>query len=150
MSCDRAALREELNGRLLPELRRLGFEGPPRIAGNVLLHEYRRAAPYGTDVLRIQLDKEARPRFVLLLHVEPGEGLAAVMARGGTILAGGLPWFRADPRFWQRWIGETRTREREAVAACIALLPEVEDWWREPRATAHIRVWPVTYVATAR
>src|SRR5688500_2040040 len=148
MSCVRAALREQLSGRLLPELLRLGFEGPPRIAGNALLHEFRRAAgPRGTDVLVIQMEKHGRPRFLLLLHVGPPEGMDAVMARGGTVIAGSVTprkgassrhWFRADPGLWQRWTVSPRTLEREAVDACVALLPEIEAWWGERQATKHI------------
>jgi hypothetical protein len=155
MSCVRAALREELSGRLVPELRRLGFDGPPRIAGNALLHEFRRPAdPRGTDVLVLQMEKHGRPRFLLLVHVEPAEGMEAVMARGGTVIAGAITprrgtssrhWFRADPGLWRRWTGSPRTLEREAVDACMALLPEIEAWWSTQQPTQHIVTWPVTY-----
>ena len=157
MSCTRASLREEINGRLVPELLRRGFAGPERIAGNGLLHEFRRSSERGTDVLVLQWEKHGRPRFLLLLHVEPPEGLDALVARGGTILAGALTprrgassrsWFRADATWWQRWTGAAGTNARDVVAVCLALLPEVEDWWGTPRATAHIAVWPVTYAAS--
>ena len=102
----RSALRRQLSERLLPELRRLGFTGPGQIAGNTLLHEFRRPSARGTDVLTVQMEKHGRPRFLLLLHVEPPEGMDALIARGGTVLAAAVQprkgassgrWFRADP-----------------------------------------------------
>jgi hypothetical protein len=157
MKSIRAASREQMNERLLPELRRLGFQGPSRIGGNRLLHELRRAGPRGTDVLTIQLEKYGLPRFVLGLHVEPPQGIEAVIARGGTVIAGSARprkgpstrhWFRADASLWQRLRGSGRTYEREAVDACIALLPEIEAWWAVQQPTKHIAAWPVTYAAS--
>jgi hypothetical protein len=62
-------------------------------------------------VLVLQLEKHGRPRFLLLFHLEPPEGMEDVMARGGNVIAGAVAphqgtssrhWFHADPGLWQR------------------------------------------------
>jgi len=154
MSHVRSALRQQLSERLLPELRHLGFTGPARIAGNSLLHEFRRPGLRGTDVLTLQMEKHGRPRFLLRLHVEPPEGIEVLIARGGTVLTASVQprkgassrhWFRADPGLWERWTRSGRTDERAAVDACLALLPEIEAWWSTGEPSTHIATWPVTY-----
>ena len=65
MSTARQRLRQELTSRFVPLLRRRGFEGPERIAGNATSHEFRRTTAAGTEVLTIQFEKYQRPRFSL-------------------------------------------------------------------------------------
>ena len=138
MTTIRSALRHELTERLLPVLRNAGFRGPSKLSGNALVYEFRRAGTRGCDVLAVQFEKHGLPRFVLNVHVEPPESIQSVIARGGTIITGSVKptrgmfsrsWFRADPTFWQRLRSPSRTLEKEAVAACAALLPEIEAWW---------------------
>lgn len=159
MNKNRANLRKQITQRLLPELRKLGFEGPTSIDGNQLLHEFRRSRAGGTDVLTIQLEKRGLPRFLVTLYVEPSEGMEAVSAKGSTVIVGSVKprrgsstrsWFRADPTFWQRLLGSSHTREIAATEACIALLPEIESWWAVQQSTNHITAWPVTYAAKPR
>ncbi|MCC7247092.1 MAG: hypothetical protein IT473_00535 [Lysobacter sp.] len=158
MKTARGALREELTATLLPELRRLGFEGPSRIDGRALVYEFSRRDGDIRHVLTLQLEKRGLPRFVLGLALEPPEGFAALTARGGTTMTGQLRprrdasvrgWFRADPTLWQRLRGDRASRHVEAVAACVALLPEVESWWRDPKSSAHIVAYPVRFPGTA-
>lgn len=85
MKSNRTRLREEIGTRFLPELRKVGFEGPDSIRGNTPVHEFRRPGPRSTDVLTIQLEKRGLPRFVVRLHVEPPAGIDEVMARGGAL-----------------------------------------------------------------
>ncbi len=150
----RKTLREELTARFVPALRQRGFNGPDRISGNGLLHEFRRSRGGVVHVLSLQFDKYQRPRFILNVHVEPPEGLEPVMARGGTVVSGRAApgrgggagsWFRADRPWWQRLVGISSTREQEAVSAAIAMLEEIEHWWDVQAPSEHIRTWPTTY-----
>lgn len=151
----RARLRSALSKRLVPLLISSGFEGPSSIAGNAILHEYRRRSSDGTQVLTIQLEKYQRPRFVINLHVEPFEGMEKLISRGGILATGRLKakpgpwtrsWFRADRPWWQRVIFRRRdTLEEQALDQCLSLLPEVEVWWGTRLPTAHIDSSQVTY-----
>lgn len=152
-------LREQISKRLLPELCRMGFQGPSHITGNALLHEFKRVGPTGNEVLTIQMEKHGLPRFILGLYMEPPQGIEAVIAQGGTVISGQLKarkgastkcWFRADPTLWQRIRGQSGTYEERAVNACIALLPELESWWVLQAPTEHIAAWPVTYPGKRR
>jgi len=155
----RAKLRQALSEELVPVLRQSGFSGPATISGNSLLHEYRRTDGNFVQVLSIQLEKNQLPRFILIFHTEPAEGLERVMAGGGTVLTGCLKarpgpglrsWFRADRSWWQRVVlRRSGTLEREAVRLCLACLPEVEAWWHSPAPSAHIDCWPVRYRSTS-
>jgi hypothetical protein len=64
-------LREELTRKFLPALRSLNFKGPERIAGNGLIHEFRRSAGPVFHVLCVQFDRHRRPRFILDLSIVP-------------------------------------------------------------------------------
>jgi hypothetical protein len=158
MSTARAALRDELSARLLPELRRLGFEGPARIAGNALTHEFVRRAGDERHVLTLQMEKRGLSRFVIGLAVEPAQGFAALTAQGGSVVSGQLRpgrsagtrgWFRTDPTLWHRLRGARASRHTEAVSICLALLPEIEDWWRHQSVSPHIVVHTVRFPGTA-
>lgn len=147
MDTARSLLRDALTAMLLPELRRLGFDGPSRIDGRATVFEFSRRDGDARHVLTLQLEKRGLPRFVLGLAVEPPEGFAALTARGGAAMSGQLRprrdasprgWFRADPTLWRRLRGDRASRHVEAVAACVALLPEVEAWWRDPKSSTHI------------
>jgi len=154
----RSALRGEINDRLLPALRALAFEGPPKISGNALIHEFTRKSQRGRDVLTIQFEKYGLPRFLIDLHVAPSDGLDKLIASGGSVIAASLKprkgassrhWFRADPTFWRRLRSPGRTFEKDAVELCIRLLPEVEAWWLSQKPSQHITTWRVDYPGTA-
>ena len=141
----RAKLRSELTRRLLPALQRAGFDGPAAIAGNALLHDFKRKSGDVTHVLTVQLEKRGLPRFILNLAIEP-YGATVLQGRvqpkrGATTRA----WFRADPPLLKRLIGRGATREVQAVDSCLALLPEVERWWNTQAASEHITVLPIRF-----
>jgi hypothetical protein len=155
----RAALRDELSERLLPEVRRLGFEGPARIVGNALAHEFSRRAGDERHVLTLQLEKRGLPRFVIRVCVEPPQGLEALTAQGGTLVSafvrakpGGSTrsWFRADPSWRERLFGRGGSRHVEAVNRCLELLPEIEAWWTHRKASAHIATYDVVFPGTSK
>ena len=145
----RKRLREELSTRFVPLLRQRGFEGPARLAGNAVSHDFRRKAATGVQVLSIQFEKYQRPRCVLNLWVEPSEGIEEVLRRGGTVVQGRVTarpgsstrdWFRADRPLWQRLLGNTSTREREAVSEVVALLDELDRFWESQAASPHVLI----------
>ena len=145
----RSQLRAQLTERLVPAILEAGFEGPAAIAGNRLIHEYRRSTPAAVHVLSIQLEKRGLPRFVINLHVELSEAMReAELQRGGSVGGRLTPrsgpttrsWFRADPPWWLRLVRpSTATLEAEAVTTCSELLPEVEAWWEAQQPSQHIR-----------
>ena len=147
-----------MSERLVPALFSRGFEGPRTIAGNALLHQYRRRTPQGTRVITIQLEKHGLPRFLLGLYVEPPEGMEKLIADGGVVISGHLKpgkgassrsWFRADRSWWKHAIfGKQGTVEGDAVDLCVAMLGEVDAWWSDQVPSAHITVWPVKYPGT--
>ena len=149
MTTERSELRAAIDGHLLPALRQLGFEGPRVIAGNALLHEFRRSAGRKTHVLTVQFEKHGLPRFILNLAIEPPEGFESVIEGGGKIRQGRVKprpgpstrsWFRSDTPLWRRIIGAPSSTAASAVAACVALLPEMEAWWQTGAASPHITV----------
>src|SRR6185436_9500792 len=93
MPSPRAALRAELTRQLVPALQALGFTGPKTIAGNGLLHEYRRSGDVGAQILTLQLEKHGRPRFLLTFCVEPAGGFdrlyMGLIRFGGHLPKGG-------------------------------------------------------------
>lgn len=151
----RSKLRAALAERLVPALNSRGFEGPRTIAGNALLHEYRRRTPRGTHVITVQLEKHGLPRFLLIFYAEPAEGMERLMTDGGTVISGQLKprrgassssWFRADRSWWERVVLRKQgTLEREAVHSCVMMLGEVDAWWSSQKPGAHITTWQVEY-----
>jgi hypothetical protein len=143
----RTKLREQITQRLIPELKRRGFDGPGSITGNHPLHVLKRRREGATQVLTIQFEKHGRPRFVLDLCIEPENGFEHVYKHGGTIPIGratprggalfSRSWFRADPPLLKRLMG-LKSREVEAVSEALAMLDELEAWWANPRPTTHI------------
>ena len=149
MTTSRADLRKELTNLLLPELRARGFDGPKSISGNALLHDFWRPCGDVVHNLNIQLEKYGRPRFMVNLAVGPTDGFDALISRGGMVKNGrvrasaGLSsraWFRADQTLWQRLLGRTACKPHEAVAACLAVLPEMDAWWESQQPSEHITV----------
>jgi hypothetical protein len=154
----RAMLREELSLRLLPELSRLGFEGPVRINGNALVHEFSRSVGGERHLLTLQLEKRGLPRFIIRVCVEPSQGFESLNIQGGRVVSGFLKprsggatrcWFRADPRLIERLSGRGASRHVDAVSRCLELLPEIEAWWTHRRASKHIEVYDVVYPGTS-
>jgi len=154
MPTARSSLRVELSESLIPSLQAIGFTGPSAISGNALLHKFKRPGSRGSQVVTVQLEKNGLPRFVLGLVVEPSEGFEAVRERGGIVRQGRVQpkrgkstraWFRADPEFWKRVIGKSASTEKQAVSACVALLPEVEAWWHTEASSEHITVFEMKY-----
>jgi hypothetical protein len=142
----RAKLRDELSRRLVPALRERGFTGPERIAGNASWHEFSRAGPHGRQRIDLRLDKYARPRFTLDLHIVPPVGAAWVKL--GNLQPRRAAWFRADRPWWQRLVGIRSTLEQEAVSQALALLDEVEAWFEAQRSSEHVLTYQVPWVAS--
>jgi len=145
----RAELRRELSKQLLPELERRGFIGPERIGGHATCHEFVRLREGAKDQLTIQLEKYGRPRFIVILSIEPPDGFDRLIQAGGVAVAGIVrprpgsttrTWFRADPGVWARIMCGAMPTPKRAVAQCVDLLPEIDNWWHSREPSSHIRV----------
>jgi hypothetical protein len=150
----RKRLREELSTRFVPLLRQRGFEGPERLAGNAVSHDFRRRTATGVQVLSIQFEKYQRPRCVLNLWVAPPEGIEEALRRGGTVVQARVQprpgpstrhWFRADRPLWHRLLGNTSTLEREAASEVVALLGEIDRFWQSQAPSPHVSILSTSY-----
>ena len=150
----RGDLRAALTAGLVPRLRALGFDGPAAISGNALSHEYVRANGDARQHLTVQLEKYGLPRFIVNVAIEPPQGFATIHREGGTIVSGRVKprpgphtqsWFRADAPWWQRLVGRPHPGPVQAVAQCVALLPEIEAWWTTQSPSTHIESRPCTF-----
>lgn len=158
MASPRTALREELSSKLVPKLIDRGFVGPRAISGNALFHDFKRPRGSTTHILSLQLEKHGLPRFLVNLCIEPAIGFDALVSTGGTVLSGTVrprrgtsarAWFRADPTLLQRLLGRRSCNPSEAVAACLALLPEIDAWWETQARSKHISVLQTHYPGAA-
>ena len=149
MKSPRTMLREELTARLLPELRARGFVGPSAISGNATLYDFKRPHGDSTQVFTVQLERHGLPRFIINLAVEPPIGFDALIRKGGAVLNGRVrpspgvttrTWFRTDPTLWQKIARGGNHKSVEAVASCLALLPEIDAWWEVQTSSKHITV----------
>ena len=159
MATARTSLRRELTERLLPELQKRGFAGPRAIAGNALLHDFKRPSGQRTHVLTVQLEKHGLPRFVINLTIEPPEGFNVLIERGGTVIHGRAQprpgattrsWFRADLPIWKKLLGLKTDDAAGAVSACLSLLPEIETWWETQACSKHIVALPVHFPGSVK
>ena len=153
----RTKLRIEIEQRFLPLIRQRGFEGPAKLSGNQILHEFFRSTSEGRQCLSIQFEKYRKPRVVLNLAMEPTVGFESFMQSGGTIVQGTVTWkpggmtgswFRADRPLWHRLLGRHGTTESAAVTAMISCLNEIDRWWDTQTETVHIRVLSITHPAS--
>jgi len=159
MPTARSALRAALTGSLLPALQGLGFTGPSSIAGNSLLHEFRRPSQRGNCLLTVQLEKNGLPRFILSLANEPPGGFEAAVANGGIVRQGRVQprrgattgaWFRTDHTLLQRVRRSEEPSAAAVVASCVALLPEVDGWWQTEAPSEHITVLETNFPGQQR
>lgn len=130
----------------MPALQARGFTGPQRIAGNAMWHEFRRPHPGGEQRLDLRLDKYARPRFTLDLHIVPPVGASSVTT--GNVQPRRAAWFRADRPWWQRLVGIRSTLEEAAVSQALALLDEVDAWFDAPRSSPHVFTREMPWIVT--
>jgi len=154
----RADLRRELSKQLLPQLKRRGFDGPERIGGNALCHEFERVREGAKDQLTIQLEKHGRPRFIVILTIEPPGGFDRMIQLGGVAVVGTVrprpgrttrTWFRADPSIWARIVRGAKPAPEQAVAECVGLLPQIDEWWLSGKSSPHIRVHETRFPGTS-
>ena len=148
MKTTRTILREALSEKLVPELKAQGFIGPEKIQGNGLFHEYKRKSDEETQHLAIQMEKRAKPRFVINISIEPKQGYDHMYKNGGTFLAarvqqsgGGstLSWFRADYTIWEKIKRASHNKAILAIDSCLAILPEIDEWWSTQKSTTHVK-----------
>lgn len=151
------ALCAELNAALPSALAAAGYRAPgiPFDCHN-LRYEFTREGTAGRETIAILFNRRRSAHFGVQLYIEPPEGLAELEARGGALILGTLSPSRILWPFPVRAFGQRRallsrvwaraeTTPAEAVRAFLALLPEVEAWWRQPRSRRHIIAGTLRY-----
>ncbi|MCC6075227.1 hypothetical protein ACFPTX_01240 [Pseudomonas sp. GCM10022188] len=151
------ALCAELNASLPSALAAAGYR-PPGIPfdRHNLRYEFTREGAAGRETIAILFNRRRSPQFGVQLFIEPPEGLAELEARGGALILGTLSpsrimWpfpvraFGQGRSLLSRWWARAETTPVEAVRAFLALLPEVEAWWRQPRSRPHIVTGTLRY-----
>ena len=141
---------DALNKRLTPALRSAGYTGPnEEFSRHTVKYEFTRTGPSGTETIAILFNRNRTPQFAVQLYVAPLSGLDGLEAAGGDLIVGalcprrarwpfGMRAFGQPPTFLARLLGQSPPSASQVVQSALVLLPEVEAWWREPRATRHI------------
>lgn len=156
------ALCAELNAVLPCALTAAGYRAPgiPFDRHN-LRYEFTRPGAAGRETIAILFNRRRSPHFGVQLFIEPPEGLAELEARGGELILGTLSpirpmWPFPVRAFGQRrpllsrWWAKAETTPADAVRAFLALLPEVEGWWQDPRSHKHIIAGTLHYPGKQR
>ena len=141
---------DALNKRLAPGLRSAGYTGPnEEFSRKTVRYEFKRGGPSGTETIAVLFNRNRTPEFAVQLYVEPPSGLDRLEAAGGDLIVGALSprrshWpfgicaFGQPPSLLAGLLGQSTPSASQAVQSALVLLPEIEAWWREPRATRHI------------
>jgi len=148
---------DELNNTLTPALRSAGYTGPhEEFSRHVVRYEFKRAGPSGQETIAILFNRDRTPQFSVQLYIEPPSGLDKLEAGGGELIVGALSpprstWpfavraFGGQPALVSRLLGRSRPSASQAVRLALALIPEIEAWWREQRSTKYIVSGKVRY-----
>lgn len=156
------ALCAELNASLPSALAAAGYRAPgiPFDRHN-LRYEFTREGVVGRETIAILFNRRRSPHFGVQLFIAPPEGFAELEARGGALILGTLSPSRTMWPFPVRAFGQRRsllsrlwaraeTAPADAVRAFLALLPEVEAWWQDPRSSKYIIAGTLHYPGTQR
>ena len=148
---------DELNNTLAPALRSAGYTGPNAdFSRHAVRYEFKRTGASGTETIAVLFNRDRTPQFAVQLYVEPLTGLDRLVASGGDLVVGTLSpqrsrWpsapraFGQQPSLFSRLLGQPRPSAAEAVQSALALLPEIESWWRVRRTTKYITSTTVRY-----
>ncbi|MOA07106.1 hypothetical protein D3C78_1267850 [compost metagenome] len=140
----------ELNAVLIPALVAAGYRAPGiPFDRHTVRYEFKREGLAGRETIAILFNRRRSAQFSVQLFIEPPQGLAELEARGGTLIVGTLSpgrtlWpfpvkaFGQNRSLLSRLWGRAAMTPAEAVRTFLALLPEVEAWWRQPRSSKHI------------
>jgi hypothetical protein len=148
---------DELNNTLTPALRSAGYTGPnEEFSRQAVRYEFKRAGPSGKETIAVLFNRDRTPQFAVQLYVEPLAGLDKLEASGGDLIVGALSpchstWpfavhaFGQQPSLLSRLLRQSPRSASQVVQSALALLPEIEAWWREQRSTKHIVSSKVRY-----
>ena len=151
------ALRRELKARFFPYATERGFVMDPR--NQPRSTAFRRRAESRVHMFEVQWEKYGTPRFIVHFGTCPAEGLRVdgrLIAPEDTLPtwcpdAGTLQprrgtsprsWFRQDSPWISRMLGRPALRAPAAVVdELLALLPELERYWRSDEVGPHLKLW---------
>jgi len=148
---------DELTNTLTPALRSAGYTGPSEeFSRHAVRYEFKRAGPSGNETIAVLFNRDRTPQFAVQLYVEPLAGLEKLEASGGDLIVGALSpcrstWpfdvraFGQQPSLLSRLLGQSPPSASQAVQSALALLPDIEAWWREQRSTKYIVSSTVRY-----
>lgn len=148
---------DELNNTLTPALRSAGYSGPSEeFSRHAVRYEFKRAGPSGQETIAVLFNRDRTPQFSVQLYVEPPAGLDKLKAAGGELVVGALcpshsTWpfsvraFGQQPALLSRLLGRSAPSASQAVQSALALIPEIEAWWRQQRSTKYIVSSKVRY-----
>jgi len=131
-----------MNQQLVQVLNSAGFSSSDTpFRRDEMRYEFRRCRSEHTEVVAVLFDRKREPLFSVQLYIEPGEGVPAFLAAGGTLHVAALSavrtwWprgvvpFRATPKFFDR-LGRHRVPEMaRPIQQFAALLPHAENWFK--------------------
>ena len=139
-----------MNQQLVPVLNSAGFSSSDTpFRRDEVRYEFRRCRSEQTEVVAVLFDREREALFSVQLYIEPGEGVPAFLAAGGTLHVAALSaiktwWpmgvvpFRAAPTLVDRLRGHRVIDVARPIQQCAALLPHAENWLRDRTRSRYI------------
>jgi len=142
-------MREQISERLVPLLLARGFDGPSKVSGNALSHTYTRILGHEKHQLDIRLEKHGLARFKLAMYAFPHPIPDIMRGKVVDVPTGTLTprrgvfsfrWFRADPTIVEKLLRrDVSTKAQQAVAMCIGMLSEVDEWFERKTESANVQ-----------
>jgi hypothetical protein len=145
-----ARLCVSMNEELVPVLSSAGFSSSDTpFRPDEVRYEFRRCRSEQTEVVAVLFDRNREALFSVQLYIEPGEGVPAFLAAGGTLhvatLSAARTWwpmgvapFRAVPTLVDRLRGHRVVDVARPIQQCAALLPHAENWFRARTPSRYI------------
>ena len=146
-------LRRALKARFIPHVADRGFVVDER--RQPISTVFRRRVGASVQMFEVLWDKYGRPRFAVHFGTCPAEGLLLngvlhapedtfpTWCRDTGSLRGRGRWFRQDATMLRRLSGSPAVRDPDAVVdELLAVFPELERYWADGQAGAHLKLWP--------
>ena len=137
-----ARLCVSMNQQLVQVLNSAGFSSSDTpFRRDEVRYEFRRCRSEQTEVVAVLFDRKREAFFSVQLYIEPGEGVPAFLAAGGTLHVAALSairtwWpmgivpFRAAPTFFDRLRRHRVPDVERPIQQFATLLPHAESWFK--------------------